>query len=837
MEKTAGRQGGNKMKMKIGIGMEATCIALVAGLAAMPAVVVAQNAPEVQQGSESQLGEVVVTARKRQESEMSVPVSVTAFSAQQIESQAMLNMFDIALRDPTISVDNNVGTTGGGIYLRGIGTNADVSGTLEQSVSLDIDGAPISRGNALRVGQYDLGQIEILKGPQALFFGKDSSAGVIAFRSKDPTSELETSAKLSYEPYSANRFAEMTLSGPLSDALRARVFVHTSATDGEKDNLSYLGLPANNILPGSVIANPDAHAWANNETFLRGTVVFEPNERFRARLTSSYDALYGEGLQVYPELSYCPQGRPQTATLAYLLTGGAPNTAALAKALAVDDCKLNGTVYAGGINPAFLTAPGLFTRDPAGGSRSDISISTAELTYRLVPGIDLTSVSSYARIEDRDIDDFTWMPASLALITYYNYALQSQFTEEVRATSKFSSPVNFMIGTFYEKAYFNTYAQNAAIAPYNVFEFHIPNNVYSGFAQALWDITSTLELAAGVRQTSEEKSLLLTRDGVAQPAANPKGTFNNTSPEVTLTWRPSSELTAYAAYKSGFKSGGYAQTVTGNGPPLPSNPPMDFLYSPEKVNGFEGGLKVALLDRSLRVDTTVYDYKYSNLQESSYDVRTGVPVLRVLNAASARQEGIEINGAYALVQGLQLTGMVNYNRSYFLNFVSPCFTGQSIAEGCNLNLNSATGVFTSQSLAGRSFTNAPLWVGALGFSYGRHIGKLRFELGADATAKSSYNASSYLSPGGVQNSFAMISGQVRLMSQSGSWEIGIFGKNLTNIYRSLDSLESPLSGNSTATGTVNGGVMARADLASFANPGRAVFIQLVIRPGIFKERT
>jgi iron complex outermembrane receptor protein len=815
--------------MRTTLWTRASCMVLATSLLATPGAALAQEGV-------TQIEQVVVTARMRQESDISVPVSVTAISAQQIDRQAILNMYDVAQRTPTLSINNNSSGGGGSIFLRGIGTVANISSTLDQSISLSIDGAPISRGNALRVGQYDLEQIEILKGPQALFFGKNSPAGVISFKSKEPTAEFDASAKLSYEPYANNRFAEVAVSGPLTDALRARAFVHVGATDGEKDNLSALGLPANAILPGSVTAHPSDHAWGNKETFVRGTLVFEPNDRFKARLTSSYDILDGIGTGSLRERYYCPRGRAQTTTLAALLGGGA-NTPALANALSVDDCKLNGTIFQGGINPAFLVSPQSITRDPAGLGKSQVNINVADATYKLTDAIDLTSVTAFARISDRNIDHFTWAPAALPLLTFYNYVLQSQLSEELRATTHFKSPLNFMIGGFYQTADFDTFSANTALAPFNVFQFHVPNQVYSAFGQALWDLTPEVELAAGVRLTREKKSLRLTRDGVPQPTASPSVTFDNASPEATLTWRPSSDLSAYVAYKSGFKSGGYAATISGNGPPLAATPARDFLYRPESAKGFEGGLKTALLDRSLRLDTTVYAYEYGNLQVTNVDASTGVPVQRVFNAATARQQGIEVEGAYypQAVSGLRISGMANYNKSYYAQFNSPCYIGQSIAEGCNL-VPTATGAFTTQSLQGRRFTNAPLWVGALGFSYARPVGRLRLEFGADAVYKSSYNATSDANPGGVQKAYTVLSGQIRLMNEARSWEIGLYAKNLTDVQRALESSPVPLTGTSAATGTVNGGVGARSDLAANTNPGRAVFIQLVLRPSAWMTK-
>jgi iron complex outermembrane receptor protein len=177
-----------------------------------------------------------------------------------------------------------------------------------------------------------------------------------------------------------------------------------------------------------------------------------------------------------------------------------------------------------------------------------------------------------------------------------------------------------------------------------------------------------------------------------------------------------------------------------------------------------------------------------------------------------------------MINGLRINGDVNYNDSYYSKFNAPCYVGQSIAEGCSLT--PVAGAFTQQDLSGREVTNAPKWVGSLGFSYSMPIAWGRLEFGADGVYKSVYNASSDLTPGALQNASTTLSAQVRLISADGHWEFGVYGKNLTNVYSALDSIPVPLTGNSANTGTVRGGIASRADLAGDTNPGRAVFLQL-----------
>ncbi|MDB5425604.1 MAG: hypothetical protein JWQ29_3020 [Phenylobacterium sp.] len=788
----------------------------------------------------SELETVVVTARKREETDLSVPVSITALSASQIERQAIFNAYDLAQRTPTITISTTGSGVGGTVYVRGIGSAVTTGNSVDQSVSFDFDGVPVSRGNILRLGQYDLAQIQVLKGPQALFFGKNSPAGVIAFTSKDPTNEFETTAKLAYEPYGRTAFGEFAISGPITDTLKARLFGRVAESDGDKKNLAYLALPANLIVP-DVVFPGNTRSWSYKDKFVRATVLWEPTDKFTARLKAGYDMQDGDPVTAVKERFYCPVGgRSQNLGVANLARpggfGAGAQAAALQNALAVDDCKANGTTFQGGLNPAFLTrVPNLLVNDdPYGASKSRIALYSADLNYQLADHLSLTSVTGFARIAEGHYGSFSYGVSAPAQLAFATRLLHRQFTEEVRLRSSFEGPVNFVVGGFYQDAFFRTLIANIALAPNNIPEYRIPNKVLSGFGQLIWNVTPQVELAAGVRYTQEKKSLTFLRDFVPQPVASPKVEFHDTSPEATLTWRPTSDLTAYAAYKTGFKSGGYASVISGNFAPLSATPPLrDFTYQPEGAKGFEVGLKAQLLDRTLRVDTTVYRYEYSNLQVSNVNTSTGVSILQIFNAASATQKGIEVEATYypPAVPRLRLNGLINYNKSVYDAFASPCYIGQSIAEGCSQAL--FQGRFRQQDLAGRRLTNAPLWAAAAGFNYTVPMDVAKVEFGADASYKSSYNATPELSPGGVQKSAVFLNAQVRMINEKRGWEVGIYAKNLLDKYRVTEVSNSPLTGTDANTGTANGGIASRSDLSGNTNPGRTVMFQLVLRPSVW----
>lgn len=793
----------------------------------------AQSEPPREMATAAGIETVIVTARKRSETDISVPASVTAMSAEQLQQHAVQNMYDIAATNPMLMINNSSGAIGGAIYVRGVGTEVTSVNSLDQSVSIDVDGVPFSRGNMLRIGNYDLNELQILKGPQALFFGKNSSAGVIAMTSKDPTDEFEIVAKGSYEPDSNGRFGEFTISGPLSDTLKARLFAHIGSVDGEKTDISSLALSANAVVPGAVIPISGNRIWGYSEDFGRATALYEPDERFSLRLKASYDSQDGIGPGALKEVYYCPQGKPQMTAIASNLGGGI-NTPALASALQVDDCKANGVVSSGGINPAvFNTATGLPSADTDGATLDRIFVASAEANYKLTDHVDLTSVTGYGNIVERSYTSFSYGPESLPSRDFQQLFSDHQFSEEFRAQSNFDFPLNAMVGLYYENSGLKTFTRQFAAPPATYWIYSIPNTVLSAFGQLTWNVTDEIELAGGVRYTKETKNLTLTKNMVDQPTANPSVAFYNASPEATLTWRPSSDFTLYGAFKTGYKSGGYSASQAGNAADIPQTPPYkDFSYRPENALGGEVGMKSLWMDNSVRIDVTLYNYKYNDLQVNhNITLPNGNVVLQILNAATVKQRGAEAQLTYApvLVPGLLLQGMVNYNEANFLDFISPCYIGQSIAEGCNLN-PSSTGAYREQDLSGHQLTNAPLWVGTLGLDYALPVSSMEMNLGADVSYRSSYNPTSDGAPFGEQSPSAVLNLHIQLKGKDGDWEVGIFGKNLTNVYRIVDNSTVGFTGNQANTGTALGGVMSRADLAGNTNLGRQVFIQLTLRP-------
>jgi iron complex outermembrane receptor protein len=456
-------------------------------------------------------------------------------------------------------------------------------------------------------------------------------------------------------------------------------------------------------------------------------------------------------------------------------------------------------------------------------------IGSSEINYRPSSALTVTSVSGYVRQSEFRYDTYGNAPSdAVAALDFYGRTRYTQRSQEIRAATSFGGPVNFLVGGYVDDTKLTT--NTVPLVNGAIFDHRIDGNAYSGFAQATWNILSNVELAGGARATREKRKLGINRNGVPQPLSVTHATFDNLSPEGTLTYRPTQRLTFYGAYKRGFKSGGFATPV--NGGPSIAAPGPNYLYKPEKVRGFEAGAKAILFDGQLRLNSAAYTYLYSDLQVNSLDNSTGAPVIRVTNAAAARVKGIEGDFLFRprAISDFDIHGALSYNHANYSNFLATCYIGQTVQMGCNQNPNAA-GVFTGQQLAGHPLINAPRWNAGIGFNIDRPVGsRLKIGVGSDAVYKSSYNPHPEAAPGALQSSAWFLDGSVHLYRDDKLWDVAFIGRNLTNEYRVDIASNAGQTGIGARTGTNIGGGLA--DLNGNVNRGRELLLQLTVRPAV-----
>ncbi|WP_422059649.1 TonB-dependent receptor [Sphingopyxis sp.] len=786
---------------------------MLAAILAAPAYAQEAAADVTPAGAEETRGaeDIIVTARRRDERLQDVPIAISAITGDTLREQNITNIQDAAKLVPTLLVGRSSSGAGSVIYMRGIGTGS-LSRGFEQSISINIDNVQISRGNAINIGYLDLAQMEILKGPQALFFGKNSPGGIITMTSADPTDELELSVKAGYDFESRQAYGEAVASGPLTDTIGARVAVRASDAQGYFHNDAVAFTDARGLLMGTF----GGRYPRQREIAGRLTLQFEPSPDFKARL--KLFASKNDAQPVIRQNLYCPNGTPQPVFGVVDLR---------------EDCRINRSVsiYS---SPAALIVGYPEPRDGVPYTENRVLLTSLDMSYS--PGdIDLTSVTAYFVNDQKQYSTFSFGQFGANELQKY-----SAFSQELRLATDFDFPLNATVGTYYQKTNFPVtnaaLFQNTPVDPVTGRRFtaqqdmDLDTRTYSVFGELSLKLGDTIEINGGARATWERKDFDYTLSYVA-PAlrgAFPMGrNVNDTlkesdvSPQVTIAYKPSRQLTIYGGYRTGYKSGGYNQSqYLRNATTI-----RDLIFRAETASGFELGAKGQLADGRMTFNVALYDYDYKNLQTLVFDAAT--VSYNVANAGLLTTRGIEIDTSYNILEGdsdLRVNLAGSYNDAKFHDYVGQCYGGQTIAQGCSLNPN-ATGVFTGQDYDGRTPPRAPEWSLGGGFNFGTPVGEnLRFKLVGDVRYTSSFDTHDALNPRAKQPGYALVNGSVTLGQEENGWELSLIGRNLTNKIIYFATIDQ--TGQGSGTGTA---ASVFPDLVSTTEAGRSVSLQFSYR--------
>ena len=748
--------------------------------------------------------EIIVTARAQGESLMDVPVAVTALTSEDVARYATTDLVKLAGVRPDVEVYTGGSKTGAAFIVRGVGTTADTAG-VESSVSIAMDGVQTLRPRIAYAGLFDLAQVEIMKGPQALFFGKNASAGVVSIKTALPTEELSGYVRGGYEFEAHERYVEAAVSIPITDTLRTRFAGRYSKMRGWIKNIAEDVPDWTNpsvILPAPHNKYNDAETQAG-----RVTVQWEPSANYSAVFRATFTGSSGSANTVAETL--CPSG--QAISLGAHIE---PNV----------DCKLNGVTAMNDQNPLYSTVPTGFGFDDRYNNGRDQHFSRTML-LSLEQNLDLGAVTVQS-ITGRSTLKFAYRGnSSYAQTAQFNGGTNEDFSgwsQELRINSQFEGPLNFTVGGFWEKTHlksgatlflYNFGPDNAcpvtqpACTPTNSYlsginEADYRQKTWSLFGQVRFQVTPEIELAGGARYTKVKKHAVqgqpnyvhyffeniggLLGEGILM---DDRLTEDNWSPEATITWKPDENNTLYAAFKTGYKTGGIAQPslVT------PANVGT-VIFKPEKATGGEIGYKGYLMDRRLKLTATAFYYKFKGLQLTSFDPT--IAAYRINNAADVKQKGIEADAEFKVSDAFSIHASAAYVSVKYGKFENAsCFANQTIADG-GIDLNplaepaSGTyhdGILTNdcdvQDLSGKQLHRAPKFVAGAGFTFDTPInsdGNLRLGLSGDIRFRSGTYTSETQSPAGYQGKNALVHASVRVYDDDKGWEMALIGRNLTN---------------------------------------------------------
>lgn len=767
------------------------------------------------------LEEIVVTARKRAESLQDAPLTMQALSQARIEDFDVTSLERIQQITPQLYVGRVSNGSGAQITMRGIGASSATSIGIEQSVSVIMNGAYYGQGRVLNEGMFDLGQIEILKGPQSLFFGKNATAGVISLTTAKPTEEWEMTARASYEFETEQTRFEGIVSGPLSDTVGMRLAVRDSQMDGgwytnKADQKSYTYLDATTFDTFTEVTPGDNRDLPQeDETLARLTLAFNPSEDLSMIFTGQVSEVEVMN-SAYNHIPFSCDG----GVSAWGVTCGDNFTTAhngLPETLA------NGLPYAKGSD--------LYNAYESWSFNAEINYDFGNY-----------SLASITNFQDNSNDwalpgDFANADSSIFATEHSTWQAWSQ---EIRIDSQFDGPFNFMVGALYQETERQFYqwvtfgfASWDSAAPaglehvtYNKESFTDGESI-SPFFELRYELSDSVEITGGARYTEETKKSSFSQPYVHQwgqlylgwleGGVDADQKFTEWSPEATISWQMNEDVNFYAAYKTAYKSGGFSNGAVF----AASSQVKDFTFDPETASGFEVGMKSTLMDNQLRLNATVYSYEFDDLQLDYFD--SAAIVFLTINAGKATSEGLELDMEFApnAMPGLSVRGTLAYNDAKYDQFISPCWDGQTTATGCSADLPGYPGK-PGQDISGGKTGMAPEWSASAGISYDTSLANgMGIGFGADALLSDEYNASALGHPGGLRDSYTLLNAMAYIASSDERWQLKVMGKNLTDEMVISGMLEGASSG--AAAGR------SQADLIGYGGPGRTLEAQLTLR--------
>lgn len=577
------------------------------------------------------LDEIVVTARKREESLQNTPIAVSAFTGDNMEARGSFTIDDIEKYAPNVTYQNNPSFSGASnsaaIYIRGIGQK-DFLATVEPGVGLYVDGVYVARsvGGILNLG--DIAQVEVLRGPQGTLFGRNTIGGAVSVTLNQP--EPEFGGSVEFLVGKDDRVQTRgVLNVPLMDNLYSRFSVFTHNRDGYVDRLD-----------GKDLGDDD-------EISARAAFLWMMSDNVSASLSFDYTKSDENGPAV-SHLSYFYD--PSAVT--FLYNALTPGCGAPAGDPANPAC-INDAQYNLGKNHTAGTAPSF--------SNTELYGVNLTLDWKVSDSLQIKSITAYRDLDSEFARDLDKSPHDVDS-AYDNFS-QHQFSQELQFLGDaFDQQLHWILGVYYFSE--SAKNQNDIFLPMLAFRSggDVDNKTWAAFAQGTYDLTDRLSATLGVRYTEDTKEfrpdqyILAAAPFYGLPAGLPllpnetaKKTFEEVTPMINVAYRWTDTLMTYVSYSEGYKSGGYTQRVF---PPLPEIPAFD----PEYVKVYEVGIKYENLERGFRLNGAAFYSDYSDLQIQTF---VGIaPITR--NAAEASITGLELEFVYVPTKTWLLDGSIGW---------------------------------------------------------------------------------------------------------------------------------------------------------------------------------
>jgi iron complex outermembrane receptor protein len=609
--------------------------------------------------------DIVVTAQRRSENLVSVPLSISASTGKALQASGIQSITDLRMNTPGFISASGSGFTQ--LYIRGIGNGIYVGAN--PSVATFVDDVPRVYGTLID-DLVNIDRVEVLKGAQGGLYGRNATGGVVNVITKQPGDKAEGQVRFSYgtkKTFKASAYLNLPLNENVAWNVSATRNSHgayvknIALKNPYPSNVTFLGLNANSL------SNP--HKLENQDFWAIDTKLRFRGENFKVTLAADWskkDDASGVGWH-----SKDVAGNYQ----AYIGLLGAFGLGAnaLPQSLFRPQGKFKGTQAIEAFAPI-----------------EDYGASVkAELT---LGGADITSVTAFRWNHSQFRGDIGALPVPAA--GFQTNFKRRNFYQEVRAVSNTNGQLHWLAGaTFYQDHIANFIRGVVLGIPFAPTTSTQKSRDWSIYGQAGYDITDRLTLTGSLRYVEDRKVVNFPAES-GLPAATAVAKSHKLIPAATLSYKVNGG-TVYARYAKGFKTGGVNPIVN---PVLIGNGLPGSVFKPEEVDTYELGYRANLFDRKIQLTTAVFYNKYSNLQISAASFAPGVSQA-VINAGKSRSYGAEASVTWRVSKALTLNGNIGYLNAKLTKF---SFPGNNIVAPFNFS--------------GNRNPLAPEWQGSAGFN-------------------------------------------------------------------------------------------------------------------------
>lgn len=679
---------------------------------------------------QSVLEEVVVTARKREESIQDVPLAVSAIGRDTVESAFLMDATAITQFAPNLVFDNiSAGSPGaGGISIRGISFQ-DVEKTFDPAVLMYIDDIALGTNSGNAMSMLDVERIEVLRGPQGTLFGKNAVGGVVHIhRIKPIIGEWAGKARARVGDY-GRRDVEGVLNVPLTDNLAAKLTAaHLELGDGYYRNRTQ-----------------NRREGDNREKRFGVHLLWQPLPTLTSEFQYNQSEMDGT---VDPMMSI-------NSELADLCSGFGVCAESARRPFSGD------------------------RREGAGDLRQDFYLDTKDYTFKttwdMTDAVTGVLIYGHRELEDAQALDFDGSPQSL-----FHAVRSSEYEQdslELRFDYDAGGALNFTSGYYYWNGKTDDWMNETMLPLFlgltadgcgtpigkpacQVDYAEAESKSHSAYFEGDYRVATDWVVTLGARWIKEEKSLakrgeMPVFDMVSLQPMSADRKDIDTIYRAGIRWEPADNFMGYVTYSTGFRSGGFsirANTVE----------VLEAGYDPEELRNLEAGFKATLLDGRLRVNGAVFDMEYRDMQQE-LNIPGGPTGQQdtVVNASKATIRGAELEIDALLTDTLRLDFNVGYLDAEYDDFVGSLFADGIVRDLSYLPLR-----------------RAPQWNYTLGLNYSQQVGPGELMGRVSYDWRDDYATTATNFPGTEISAFGLL--DASLTYRLDAWQVSVYARNLTS---------------------------------------------------------